>query len=78
MESIGFSGCRISTLLFVDGVILLSSSSPDLLLTLSRFKGEYEAARMKIRTSEFKVQLLSQKTAAPSGGIKVSWDLVHE
>lgn len=46
---------------------------------------EYEAARTTISTSKSLVVILSQKrveypqiVAAPSGGVVISWDLVHE
>ena len=52
---------RIGALLFADDMFLLVSSVRDLQLLLEQFAAEYEAAGMRISTSESEAMVLSQK-----------------
>ncbi|XP_023284603.1 receptor-type tyrosine-protein phosphatase F-like [Seriola lalandi dorsalis] len=61
VDGLGFGGRRISSLLFVDDVVLLASSSADLQLSLGRFAAKCETAGMKISTSKSEAMVLSRK-----------------
>ncbi|KAI3363831.1 hypothetical protein L3Q82_001434 [Scortum barcoo] len=51
-EGVRFGNHRISSLLFVDDVVLMASSGQDLQHVLERFAAECEAAGMRISTSK--------------------------
>ena len=48
-------------MLFVDIVVLLASSSRDLLQALGQLAAEWEAARMRMRSSKSEAMVLSWK-----------------
>lgn len=60
-ESVQFGGHRIDSLLFVDGVVLLASSYPDLQFALGRFSAECEVAWMRISTFKSDTVVLNKK-----------------
>ncbi|XP_016305013.1 uncharacterized protein LOC107660256 [Sinocyclocheilus anshuiensis] len=60
-EGVYFGGCKISSLLFVDDVVLLASSNQDLQHALEMFAAECEAAGMRISTSKSEAMVLSRK-----------------
>uniref|UniRef100_A0A8C6KI17 Reverse transcriptase domain-containing protein n=1 Tax=Nothobranchius furzeri TaxID=105023 RepID=A0A8C6KI17_NOTFU len=64
VECVEFGGRRILSLLFVDDVVLLASSSSDLQLLLGRFAAECEAAGMRISTSKSETMVLDRKRVA--------------
>ena len=57
----GFRSLRIVSLLFADGVLLLGSSSQDLLPILEWFVAECEAPRMRVSSSKSEAMVLNQK-----------------
>lgn len=77
-EDVWFGGLDILSVIFV------ALSNGDIQLTLGQFVAQYEAAGMRISTSESEVMVQLQNGAhswsgtSSSGGVYVSWDLVHE
>ncbi|KAI3366549.1 hypothetical protein L3Q82_000681 [Scortum barcoo] len=63
-EGVRFGNHRISSLLFVDDVVLLASSSQDLQHVLEWFAAECEAAGMRISTSKSEAMVLDRKRVA--------------
>ena len=51
MESVWFGNLRVTSLFFVDDVVLLASSSQDLHGALEGFPAKCEVARIKVNTS---------------------------
>lgn len=63
-ESFHLGGLGISSVLFADDVILLTSSVCGLQLALEWITTEYEAAGMRIGTSKSEAMVLSLKTVS--------------
>ncbi|TWW74372.1 R2DM Retrovirus-related Pol polyprotein from type II retrotransposable element [Takifugu flavidus] len=61
VEGVEFGGRKISSLLFVDDVVLLAPSSRDLQQMLGGFATECEVAGMRISTSESESMVLARK-----------------
>ena len=60
-EGVRFGDLRIRSLLFADDVVMLASLGRDLQLSQERFEAEYEAAGMRISTSNSQTMVLSWK-----------------
>ena len=92
VEGVKFGGLWITSLLFADDVVLLSSSNSDLKLALGWFAAEVKAAGMRISASKSRVHgvhgshpekgglttLGRGRVTSPSGGVQVSRGLGHE
>ena len=65
-EGVWFGSHRISSLLFLDNVVLLAPSSQDLQHVLGQFAAECEAAGMRISTSKSEAMVLDRKKVACS------------
>ncbi|KAI3351090.1 hypothetical protein L3Q82_005656 [Scortum barcoo] len=63
-EGVRFENHRISSLLFVDDVVLMASSGQDLQHVLERFAAECEVAGMRISTSKSEAMVLDRKRVA--------------
>uniref|UniRef100_A0A6Q2ZFL9 ribonuclease H n=1 Tax=Esox lucius TaxID=8010 RepID=A0A6Q2ZFL9_ESOLU len=63
-EGVRFGDHTISSLLFVDDVVVLAPSSQDLQHALGRFAAECKAVGMKISTSKSEAMVLSRKRVA--------------
>ena len=60
-ETVWFGNLRVTFLLFVDDVVLLSSSSQDIQLALKRFSAKCEVAGITVSSSKSEALVLNQK-----------------